>query len=343
MTNGRPDVVLIGCGPTALSALESLLCRCNVRTIFRFGDHTDPVIKTAREHGVQVIGEVYSERISEVIREMQPDCTVISSFDRILQPSILALCPFVNVHYSPLPRYRGRANVNWALINDEPSAAISIHVVEPNLDGGNILFQRAVPIDDRLTVTDLYRTLNQLQQDHLGDTVCKFIGGYPGVPQIQADATYGCTRTPEDGEIDWSAPTRTIYNLIRALQDPYPGAYTFYNCRQLAVLSAAIVDDGPKYVGRIPGRVIAVRKNTGTVDVLTGDGILRIHSVRGADESCRPAAEVIRSTKDLLGLSARQLLHRMEQLERRVQALTSLLGSMHITTVQAISREGQHS
>ena len=152
----------------------------------------------------------------------RPDCTVVSSYNRILPSWVMGRCRFVNVHYAPLPEYRGRANVNWAIINGEAETAITIHVIAPGLDSGNILYQKRVPIGPHNTVEDLYASLNRLQHEALAETVARYISGYEGESQDETAATYGCTRIPDDGEINWSDRTTQIYALIRALAPPYP-------------------------------------------------------------------------------------------------------------------------
>src|SRR6202008_1176253 len=101
---------------------------------------------------------------SRIVTELHPDVVVISSFSRILSAEVLALSRFINVHYSPLPRYRGRANVNWAIINGEPTAAISVHMVRPGLDDGEILYQEEIDIGPKDTATTLYERLNAIQE-----------------------------------------------------------------------------------------------------------------------------------------------------------------------------------
>jgi methionyl-tRNA formyltransferase len=261
------------------------------------------------------------ENIERAVRHHSPDCVVVSSYDRILPARLLALCRFVNVHYAPLPRYRGRANVNWAVINSEPETAITIHVIAPGLDAGNVLYQQRVPIGPDDTVGDLYEKLNEVQRQVLGETVERHLDGYEGEPQDEAAATYGCTRVPEDGEIDWSAPTREIYALVRGLSAPYPGAHTYLGGRRLAVLRASVLDDAPRYVGRVPGRVVGRSRGQGHVDVLTGDGVLRIHDVAVGGSGAGPAADAIASTKQTLGLRTADLLARIVALESRLERL----------------------
>jgi methionyl-tRNA formyltransferase len=231
------------------------------------------------------------------------------------------LSTFINVHYSPLPQYRGRANVNWAIINDEPCAAITIHKISPDLDEGNILFQQLIPIHLDDTVADLYDRLNQIQEQNLGGTIVKAFHGYEGVQQNNSEATYGCTRLPEDGEINWLASTRSIYCLVRALVDPFPGAYTYFQGKKLLIWQAKPVDNPPIYIGRIPGRIIGRSKTEGFVDVLTGDGVLRIIEVQILGEERTAAANIIKSVKSTLGLQTSELLNRIQNLEAQISKI----------------------
>ena len=314
------DVLLLGMGPTALSALESLAAKFRVAGLVRSspgGD--DEVIERARTLDVTVHSDLSIEGVERAVIQSSPDCVVVSSYDRILPSRILGRCRFVNVHYAALPEYRGRANVNWAIINNEPETAVTIHVIAPGLDAGNILYQQRVPIGPDDTVGDLYTKLNEVQREVLGETVTRYISGYEGEPQGETAATYGCTRVPGDGEINWASSTMQIYALIRALAPPYPGAHTYLNARRITVLRAAPLTNAPRYVGRIPGRVVGRSRRDGHVDVLTGDGVLRIHEVATDNSAAGPASTFIGSTKQTLGLRTADLLARIELLESRLK------------------------
>jgi methionyl-tRNA formyltransferase len=239
--------------------------------------------------------------VEYAIDETSPDCVVVSSYDRILPARVLARSRFVNVHYAPLPQYRGRANVNWAIINGERETAITVHVMAPGLDAGNVLHQQRVPIGPDDTVGDLYERLNEVQRQVLGDVVARHLDGYEGAPQDESGATYGCTRVPDDGQIDWAAPTEQIYALVRALAPPYPGAHSYLEGRRLGVVRAAPLQEAPHYIGRIPGRVVGRSLRTGHVDVLTADGVLRLHELAEGGV-VGPAAGFVESTRQTLGL-----------------------------------------
>ena len=328
-----PDVLLIGTGPTAWSALESLTAEVRVVGVVRDASHAadepDAVVQRARELDAPVYPDSSPAAINAALARSRPDCVVVSSYNRKLGPELLAKCPFVNVHYAPLPRYRGCAPVNWAILNGEPYTAITIHTVATELDAGNILFQRIVPIAPDATVAELFERLNRMQQQYLGTTVLRFLNGYTGVPQGR-EVSYGCRRFPSDGEIDWAWPTRKIDALVRALGSPYPGAYTYHHtrhrpaARHLIVWEAYPVNDPPSYAGRVPGRVVRRSVAEGHVDVLTGDGVLRLVGVQLDGDDRTAAAEVIRSVNTTLGIQVADLLERIEVLEAQLRRLSEV-------------------
>ena len=131
---------------------------------------------------------------------------------------------------------------------------------------------------------------------------------------------------PADGEIDWSASTGSIDALIRGLTKPYPGAFTYVDGRRVTIWRARIIDSPPTYEGRVAGRVICVSRERG-VDVLTGDGVLRLLDVETVQHGIVPAASVIRSLRTTLGVRAADLLGRIEALERELGALRATLSS----------------
>ena len=318
------DVLLIGIGTTTLSALKSLTAKCNVVGVVRNVNtelNDDPVVSVAQQLGIQIFSDTSQKQIKSLILRFKPDCVVVSSYNQILPSELITLSTFVNVHYSPLPHYRGRANVNWAMINDEPSAAITIHQISSELDEGNILFQQLISIGFEDTIASLYDKLNEIQFQNLGETVMSLLNGDQGFPQNNAEATYCCTRLPEDGEINWSVSTRSMDCFIRALVPPFPGAYTYFQQQKMLIWQAKPVNNPPKYVGRIPGRVIGRSKSEGYVDVLTGDGVLRILQVQLEGEEKTAAANIVKSVKSTLGLQMSDLLNRIQILAEQINKL----------------------
>jgi methionyl-tRNA formyltransferase len=329
-------VLLLGHGPSALTALQSLVKQFSVVAVVRQrekGSFEDPVERCAHEHNIPIISDPTVSSVERAVIELQPDCVVASSYNRILGERILTRSRFVNVHYSHLPRYRGLAAVNWVVANREHETAITIHSMTPDLDAGNILYQQVVPVGPDQTAGELLTVLNDIQLEVLGDTVSRHLEGYTGSPQDEFGRTFACARVPEDGEIDWAASTEKIYALIRALSPPWPGAHTYLGTRRVTIVRASPVTHTQRYEGRIPGRVIGRSRADGFADVLTGDGILRIHEVTTEEGGVVPASAEITSTRQTLGLRAADLLIRIKELERRLNegqsgntAVSGLLG-----------------
>ena len=322
-TRGR--VLLVGMGPTTRTALDALSARFDVVGLVREigAGVVDPVVARACRLGVRVIPVATIPAIEAAVKELRPDCVVVSSFHRILPDTLLSKCRFVNVHYALLPKYRGRANVNWAILNGEKATGISIHEIAPGLDAGNVLFQAEVRIGPDDDVTTLYERLNEVQGAALVGAVERLLRGDGGERQDEAQATYGCTRLPDDGEIDWSASSDAVHALVRSQTPPFPGAFTYFEGKRLTVWRAKPVADAPRYDGRIPGRVVGVSRADGTVDVLTGDGVMRLLEVQLDGGERTAAANVVRSVKSTLGLRTTDLLRRIEQLEKQLAALTA--------------------
>lgn len=226
------------------------------------------------------------------------------------------------VHDSLLPEYRGFAPLNWAIINDESKTGVTLFQISETMDEGPILLQQPVPIGPKETAPQLYdkictATADLVQQGH--ELLRRGEGTLQ--PQVQAAASFAASRTPADGVIDWNQPTRRIFNLIRALTFPYPGAFTYYQNRRLFVLSAEEFVSSADWAGRIPGRVVKLVPKDG-VDVLTSDGVLRIREVStdGLNRQC--AADVIKSVRVKLGLDLFELNERLLRLEHQPGAPT---------------------
>jgi methionyl-tRNA formyltransferase len=170
-----------------------------------------------------------------------------------------------------------------------------------SVDAGDIVAQRAIPIGPRTTAGELCEHVSvatlELVLEHLPALKT---GSAPRRPQDQECATYFCARRPEDGLIDWSASTKTIDRLVRGLGHPYPGARTTLAGTELIVWEAEPVTPSPAYVGRVPGRPVRFGTD-GSVDVLTGDGLLRLRRVQVRGNEPVPPTQVIASIRATLG------------------------------------------
>ena len=184
----------------------------------------------AIRHGIPVH---YPEKIDDEwlarIATIRP-AVIYSFFYRNLLPQrLLDLAPLgaYNLHGAMLPNYRGRASVNWVLVNGEAETGVTLHHMVARADAGDIVAQRAVQIEDRDTALTLYRKLVPIGARLLSEFHPLIVTGRaPRHPQDISQGCYFGRRRPEDGRIDWRWPARRIHNLVRAVTHPYPGAFT---------------------------------------------------------------------------------------------------------------------
>lgn len=171
--------------------------------------------------------EINSEQWIEKIRQMQPDVMFSFYYRKMIARKILEI-PKVgsfNLHGSLLPHYRGRCPVNWVLVNGEKQTGVTLHYMVDKPDAGDIVGQKSVIIDFRDTAETLYGKLCR-EASALLDELLPLIkrGQIPRIKQDLASGSYFGGRRPEDGRIDWKKSALEIYNLIRAVTRPYPGA-----------------------------------------------------------------------------------------------------------------------
>ena len=167
-------------------------------------------------------------------------------FRQILKPALLAIPSrgALNLHGSLLPRYRGRCPVNWVLVHGETETGVTLHYMEPTPDTGDIVAQRRVPITDDDTALTLNRKLGEAARELLRVTFPALLAGTaPRMPQDHTRATTFGGRRPEDGRLAWRRPARELYNLVRAVTHPYPGAFTTWAGTKLLVWKARPLDE----------------------------------------------------------------------------------------------------
>lgn len=221
------------------------------------------VRQLAETHGLPVFAPdtIKTPEWIERIAAWQPDFLFSFYYRKILPREILALPGrgAFNLHGSLLPRYRGRCPVNWVLIHDERETGVTLHYMEEKPDRGDIVAQRAVPITDDDTALTLFHKMTEAAAALMRETYPLLAAGRaPRHPQAHAEASYFGGRTPEDGRIDWRQPARSIFNLVRAVTHPYPGAFTSWGERRLYVWEARPAAAAPT-TGSTAGTVIATQ------------------------------------------------------------------------------------
>jgi methionyl-tRNA formyltransferase len=161
----------------------------------------------------------------------------------------------VNLHGSLLPRYRGRAPVNWQLLHGEKESGATLHYMVARADAGDVVDQEPFAIGPDDTPTDVFRKLLPAAETVLMRSAQAVMdGNAPRIEQMESKATTFGRRTAADGLIHWRMAAHDVRNLVRAVTDPYPGAFTFAGSRRITIWWADLVADSPRGA-KEPGRV----------------------------------------------------------------------------------------
>lgn len=241
------------------------------------------VADLARSAGVPTITphDVNADDAVAAIEAVRPDFLFSFYFRQMMKRRVLALPSraALNLHGSLLPRYRGRAPVNWVLVNGESETGVTLHEMDEKPDHGAIVAQHRVAIERDDTALSLTRKLAAAGRELLRATYPELIAGTaPRREQDHATASYFGGRKPADGMIDWTRPAEAIRNLVRAVTDPWPGAFTFASGRKLLVWAA---EPFRVTATTAPGTVLA--EPEGRLVVATGDGAIELLDVAFED------------------------------------------------------------
>jgi methionyl-tRNA formyltransferase len=273
--------------------LESLLERnATVSLVITHDDDPQETIwfrsvrRLAEEHGIPVEApaQVNTPGWIARLRAEEPDFLFSFYYRNLLSRDILEIPRYgaLNLHGSLLPRYRGRCPVNWVLIHDERQTGVTLHYMEEKPDRGDIVAQRAVPISDTDTAFTLFHKIRDAARGLMTDIYPALATGTaPRLPQDHSRASYFGGRRPEDGRIDWQQPARSIFNLVRAVTHPYPGAFTTWHGRQLFVWKSS-ESDAQTAVPLKPGQIVCSRPE---LVVQTGKGLLQLQQVQWEGEA----------------------------------------------------------
>jgi methionyl-tRNA formyltransferase len=264
----------------------------------------------ARKHGIPAITPESpdSPEMPAWVKGKKPEIIFSFYYRSMIPMEILKLAPrgAYNLHGSLLPKFRGRACVNWAVIEGAAETGVTLHEMTDKPDAGDILGQEAVAIGENDTARDVFDKLVPAARKLLQRVVPLIIEGRETkTPQDEKEATYFGKRAPEDGLIDWNWPARRIHNLIRGVARPYPGAFTFLGGRKLFVHKGYVLDP-QEVAGRLAH---ANEKPAGQlldpwakgVPVVTGDGFYLMQEVQfegGTALAARDALATQRSVFD---------------------------------------------
>jgi len=243
-----------------------------------------PVKEYALSKGIMVL---QPERLSrepetvEKIRELNPDLIVTCAFGQILPDSVLSIPRYgtINVHGSLLPKYRGAAPIQWAIINGETKTGITTMLTDSGLDTGDILLTSEIDIPDDMTAGELHDRMSLLGAETLISTIRKLEEGtLKPIPQDHSKATLAPRINKDLGRIDWSAGAREIHNLVRGLT-PWPGAFTSLEGKKIRIWKTAVGDNiGNDSEKAAPGTITGLDQES--MKVSAGNGILEILEIQ---------------------------------------------------------------
>lgn len=225
--------------------------------------------------------DVNAPEFVDVLKRFEPDVIVVVSFRQILKKSVITVPKLgvVNVHPSLLPKYRGRANIAWAIINGETKTGVTVHYIDEKIDTGPIIVQNEIDIGPEDTVATVLDRVTDLYPDVLAEALQKVKEGFKGTAQDPSQASYYGRRYPKDGLINWNHPAPNVHNLVRAVTHPYPGAFTYLNNRRLFIWESAFFDHTEHDNHETPGKIVDKIEGKGFV-VSTGRGRLLAKKVQ---------------------------------------------------------------
>lgn len=278
-------ITYFGDGVWATKCLQRLLDEGHhvIAVILRRKPSDDTLEELARSAGIPVRtpDRVNAPEFVDWVRSLRLDLNISMSYDQILRRPIIESAPlgFINCHTGKLPYYRGRNVINWAIINNEQEIGLTVHYVDEGIDTGDIILQHMLPI----SWDDTYGTMLEKVQEAFPDLLAEAVrlierNEVERQPQASLEGTYFSARIPGDEWIDWHDTSLNIYNKIRAITHPGPGAQTMLGDRMLIIWRARYDPSWPKYIAT-PGEVIGVVPGQG-VKVKTGDSTLLLERVQ---------------------------------------------------------------
>lgn len=291
------NVKLVVCAyhNVGFACIEELLRQgADIRLIFTHDDSPTEQIwfKSVREladkHGIAYITTSINEPENQArVAQIAPDFLLSFYYRDMIKPEVLNLATkgSLNLHGSYLPKYRGRVPVNWVIINGEAETGATLHYMLEKPDAGDIVDQEKVAISFTDTAFDVFNKVTDAAVTVLRRAWPRLVAGTAQrIPMDLKSGNYCGGRKPADGRIDWSLSAITIYNLIRGVTHPYPGAFTSLNGKKVIIWKAWPVEGNGE-----PGQVVSVSP----LLVGTGEGLLEIKTLQVAGDTESAAATFV--------------------------------------------------
>jgi methionyl-tRNA formyltransferase len=302
----RPRIIFMGTPQFAVPTLERLILEGHeILCVATQPDRPkgrgqklspSPVKAVAKENNLEIL---QPERLGDgflgAIAPLLPDLFVVIAFGQIIPGKVLSSAKWggINIHASLLPRYRGSAPIQWAIINNEKTTGLTTMFMDEGLDTGPILLQREVEILEAETAGELHDRLALLAPDLLIETIQGLAEGtIKGRAQDDSLATYTSKLTKEQGLIDWSWPAERLYGLIRGL-DPWPGAFTYCNGKPLKLFGCFLADTMQQ--SWAPGRIKGLTKRG--LEIEAGKGSVVVSEIQSPGKRRLPASEFLKGSQ----------------------------------------------
>ncbi|MFC6377765.1 bifunctional UDP-4-amino-4-deoxy-L-arabinose formyltransferase/UDP-glucuronic acid oxidase ArnA [Tatumella terrea] len=278
------------------------------------------VAHLAAEHNIPVFSpeNVNHPLWVERLRESAPDIIFSFYYRDLLSEEILNLPPAgaYNLHGSLLPRYRGRAPLNWVLVNGETETGVTLHKMVKRADAGEIVSQQTVAISASDDALRLHKKLTQAARELLQSTLPAIKQGKVTLSaQDEQRATYVGRRTPEDGRLDWNQPATVLHNLVRAVSEPWPGAFSYVGNTRFIVWKSRVHTDVP---AATPGQVLSVSP----LIVACGEGALEIVTGQTEQSVYMQGRELVRP----LGLTEGSIISTQPVVAQKKRTRVLILG-----------------
>jgi methionyl-tRNA formyltransferase len=308
LKNAGHEMVLIGTGP---AVPEYTKTEDDFRTL-------------AEECRCPFFSDIHLDKpnIFSLLGSCGADIGISINWPTIIPGTVLTLFKqgIINSHTGDLPRYRGNACPNWAILVGESNIVLTLHRMVEDLDAGPILCQREYPLTEATYIGEVYRFTESNVPEmfvELINNISKGEVSSRNQPEDPSLITRCYPRIPEDSEIHWDQSAEFLARLVRASSEPFNGAYTYFNGQKLLIWRA-VADSLPFESIGIPGQVVWIRKDSGEVGVLCQKGILVLQVLQPEGSDRREASDVIRSTRVRLGMS---LSKEIELLRKRIMFL----------------------
>lgn len=283
------NIAFMGTPEFAVPSLEKLIEKYGVKAVITQPDKPkgrgnkmtiSPVKEVALKHNIEVLQPIKirnDEEVKERLKSLDLDFIVVVAFGQILKQDVLDIPKYgcINLHGSLLPKYRGAAPIQWAVLNGDKVSGNTTMMLDAGIDTGDMLLTDKVEIGEDMTSGELFDLLKDRGADLLIETIEKVYNGeITPIKQNDEESSYASMLNKEMANIDWNKSANEIHNLIRGLC-PWPIAYTTYDDQKMKIFSSSVLNEKSN---KAPGEIIKADKNG--IYVSTGDKVILIKKIQ---------------------------------------------------------------